>query len=95
MKKSDMKLMHPRDQIAMIIKKIYQSKLTTTSGGNISIKDESGDVWITPASIDKGTLKNTDIIHIKSDGKFEGKHKPSSEFPFHLAIYKCRPDIRQ
>ena len=90
----DIKLMHPRDQIAMIIRKIYQNKLTTTSGGNISIIDDSGDIWITPASIDKGTLKNTDIICIKKDGSFEGKHKPSSEYPFHLAIYKCRPDIK-
>ena len=93
MRKLDTKLMHPRDQIVMIIKKIYQSKLTTTSGGNISIKDDSGDVWITPASIDKGTLKNTDIVCIKKDGSRDGKHKPSSEYPFHLAIYKCRPDI--
>ena len=90
----DIKLMHPRDQIAMIIKRIYQSKLTTTSGGNISVIDDSGDVWITPSAIDKGTLKDSDIIRIKKDGTFEGKHKPSSEYPFHLAIYKCRPDIK-
>jgi L-fuculose-phosphate aldolase len=94
MKKLDTNLMHPRDQIALIIKKIYQSKLTTTSGGNISIRDDSGDVWITPASIDKGTLKNTDIVCIKKDGSFDGIHKPSSEYPFHMAIYKKRPDIK-
>jgi len=24
-------------------------EMTTTSGGNISVRDENGDVWITPA----------------------------------------------
>lgn len=94
MRKLDSKLIHPCDQIAMIIKKIYQSKLTTTSGGNISVINDSGDVWITPSAIDKGTLKSSDIICIKKDGTIVGKHKPSSEYPFHLAIYKHRPDIR-
>ena len=94
MKNIDTKLMHPRDQIIIIIKKIYQDGLTTTSGGNISIIDDSGDVWITPSAVDKGTLHNSDIIQIKKDGTFIGKHKPSSEYPFHLAIYKCRPDIK-
>ncbi len=33
-------LQHPRDQITEIIKRIYNAGLTTTSGGNISIKDD-------------------------------------------------------
>ena len=86
--------MHPRDQIAMIINKIYRSGLTTTSGGNISIIDDNGNVWVTPSAIDKGTLRASDIVCIQADGSIEGKHKPSSEYPFHLAIYKNRPDIK-
>lgn len=42
--------MHPRDQIIMIIDKIYKGGLTTTSGGNISIIDDNGDVWVTPSA---------------------------------------------
>jgi L-fuculose-phosphate aldolase len=86
--------MHPRDQITMIIDKIYRSGMTTTSGGNISIIDESGDVWVTPSAIDKGTLRPSDIICVRKNGTIEGRHKPSSEYPFHIAIYKCRPDIK-
>jgi L-fuculose-phosphate aldolase len=78
----------------MIIDKIYRSGMTTTSGGNISIIDESGDVWVTPSAIDKGTLRPSDIICVRKDGTIEGRHKPSSEYPFHIAIYKCRPDIK-
>jgi ribulose-5-phosphate 4-epimerase/fuculose-1-phosphate aldolase len=49
-------LLHPRDQITLIIARIYKRGLTTTSGGNISVIDENGDIWITPSAIDKGTL---------------------------------------
>jgi L-fuculose-phosphate aldolase len=94
MRKLNTKWMHPRDQIILIIDKIYRSGMTTTSGGNISIIDEDGDVWVTPSAIDKGTLRPTDIICVRKDGSIEGRHKPSSEYPFHIAIYKCRPEIK-
>jgi L-fuculose-phosphate aldolase len=94
MKKLDTELMHPRDQITMIIDKIYRSGLTTTSGGNVSIIDESGDIWVTPSAIDKGSLRASDIVVVRKDGTIEGRHKPSSEYPFHRAIYKIRPDIK-
>ncbi|MCY1719541.1 class II aldolase/adducin family protein [Prolixibacteraceae bacterium Z1-6] len=94
MRKLNTKWMHPRDQITMIIDKIYRSGLTTTSGGNISVIDDNGDVWVTPSAIDKGTLRASDIVCVRKDGTIEGKHKPSSEYPFHIAIYKCRPEIK-
>ena len=90
----DIELMHPRDQIVLIISRIYRYGMTTTSGGNISIIDNQGDIWITPSGVDKGTLVPEDINCIKTDGTIFGKHKPSSEYPFHRAIYKIRPDIK-
>jgi len=94
MKKLDTSLMHPRDQIKMIISKIYSSGLTTTSGGNVSVMDESGDIWVTPSAVDKGSLRASDIVVVRKDGTIEGRHKPSSEYPFHKAIYDRRPDIK-
>jgi L-fuculose-phosphate aldolase len=90
----DTLLMHPRDQITMIISRIYKRGMTTTSGGNISVIDENGDIWVTPSAVDKGSLRPSDIMCVKHDGTIIGKHKPSSEFPFHKAIYKMRPDIQ-
>jgi L-fuculose-phosphate aldolase len=87
-------LEHPRDQITTIISRIYKRGMTTTSGGNISIIDDDGNIWVTPSAIDKGSLRASDIICVKKDGTIEGKHKPSSEFPFHKAIYEARPDIK-
>ena len=86
--------LHPADQLVMIMQRIYERGMTTTSGGNLSILDENGDIWITPAGIDKGTLTRNDIICVKPDGTRIGIHTPSSELPFHISVYKRRPDIR-
>lgn len=93
MKKLNTTLQHPRDQITEIILRIYHARLTTTSGGNISIRDKEGNIWVTPSAIDKGTLQRKDIVCVRTDGTIQGHYKPSSEFPFHKAIYEARPDI--
>ncbi len=85
--------LHPADQLVMIMQRIYQGGMTTTSGGNLSIIDQNGDIWITPAGIDKGTLTRGDIICVKPDGTIVGQHRPSSELPFHQSVYRARPDI--
>jgi L-fuculose-phosphate aldolase len=87
-------LLPPREQIVTIMKRIYGYSMTTTSGGNLSLLDGNGDIWITPAGIDKGSLQPADIICVKPDGTIKGPHKPSSEYPFHRAIYEMRPDFR-
>ena len=40
----------------MIMGRVYGYDMTTTSGGNISVKDEDGVMWITPGGVDKGNL---------------------------------------
>lgn len=87
-------LLHPADQLVMIMERIYGYGMTTTSGGNLSIMDENGDIWITPGGIDKGSLTRNDIIQVKPDGKLIGNHKPSVELPFHAEIYRRRSDIK-
>ena len=87
-------MLHPADQLVMLMERIYSYGMTTTSGGNLSILDENGDIWITPGSVDKGSLTRNDIIQVKPDGTMIGIHKPSSEFPVHERIYRSRPDIK-
>ena len=38
-------LIHPRDEIMQTMDRIYRYRMTTTSGGNLSIRDEE-DIWI-------------------------------------------------
>lgn len=86
--------LHPRDEIASTIDTIYRFRMTTTSGGNLSIRTDAGDIWITPARVDKGQLTRDDIVRVQVDGSQVGRHRASSEFPFHQAIYQVAPDIQ-
>jgi L-fuculose-phosphate aldolase len=74
--------------------RIYHNGMTTLSGGNLSILDDDGSLWITPTDVDKGKLTPKDIICVQPDGAVVGPHRPSSEYPFHRAIYAQRPDLR-
>ena len=67
-------LLHPRVQLVTIMERIYGYGMTTTSGGNLSILDENGDLWITPAGVDKGALKPQDIICVHRDGTVSYTH---------------------
>ncbi len=86
--------LHPRDELVETMNRIYRYKMTTTSGGNLSILDPNGDIWITPSRVDKGRLQPSDIVCAHPDGTKTGLHPPSSEFPFHREIYRRRPDIK-
>lgn len=86
-------ILHPADRLVSAMARIYRYRMTTTSGGNLSIRDRDGSIWITPARVDKGALRREDIVRVRPDGTSEGRHKPSSEFPFHKRIYELRPDL--
>ncbi len=49
---------------------------------------------VTPARVDKGNLTRKDMVLVRDDGTVEGLHPASSEFPFHQAIYRARPDLQ-
>jgi len=84
---------HPADALATIMERIYTGGMTTTSGGNLSVRDSEGDIWITPAGIDKGALTANDMVRMRGGEKLGGLHRPSSELPFHMAVYEARPDV--
>ncbi|MFZ4681749.1 MAG: class II aldolase/adducin family protein [Terrimicrobiaceae bacterium] len=86
-------IIHPADCLVNAMARIYRYRMTTTSGGNLSIRDRDGSIWITPARVDKGALRREDIVRVRPDGTTEGRHKASSEFPFHKRIYELRPDL--
>ncbi|MCL1844232.1 MAG: class II aldolase/adducin family protein [Defluviitaleaceae bacterium] len=92
----DTQYTHPAYKLVQIMNRIYENGMTTTSGGNLSIADNEGNIWITPSSVDKGSLSPRDICCIKPDGTPVGRnlYKPSIEWPIHAGIYKRRPDLK-
>lgn len=85
---------HPRNILVATLTRLYNYGMTTTSGGNLSIKDDDGNIWITPGGIDKGTLRPEDIVMVKPNGDIVGRHRPSCELPFHRSVYTLRKDVK-
>ncbi|MCX6258188.1 MAG: class II aldolase/adducin family protein [Bacteroidia bacterium] len=61
----------PAVQLSEIMTRIYNGMMTTPTGGNISIRDEEGNLWVTPTQIDKGRLTPADMVKIYPDGRTE------------------------
>lgn len=79
---------------AYFMRRLYEKGLTTTSGGNISMRLADGTVIITPSASDKGTMSGSEIGRMDMDGKIIGKKfKPTIESRMHLQIYKNRRDV--
>src|SRR5579864_1215125 len=90
---STLSYQHPRDEILQAMERIYRYRMTTTSGGNLSIREANGDVWITPARVDKGALRRDDIVCVRQVGELLGARRPSSELPIHQQIRQRRPEL--
>ncbi|MFR7474154.1 MAG: class II aldolase/adducin family protein [Christensenellales bacterium] len=67
---------HPAEQLAQAMRRIYAKGYTTTSGGNLSLRDKDGSLWITPTAVDKGTLSE-DILHVLCDGTVRRTRYPA------------------
>lgn len=85
---------YPEEALVRTLRRIYRARMTTTSGGNLSLRDHAGSIWITPSAEDKGRIEAADVVRVEADGTLVGRHAPSSELPFHRAVYDARPDVR-
>ena len=69
--------------------------LVTFTWGNVSAIDrESGLVVIKPSGVEYDDMSADDMVVVDLDGKVvEGRYKPSSDTPTHVALYKAFPEI--
>ena len=83
-----------KNEIAYFMRRLYEQRLTTTSGGNISIKHD-GRILITPSALDKGRITPEQISEMDMNGNPVGASslKLSIESRMHLEIYRARPDV--
>ena len=84
-----------RQSIIEIGKRMIDARLTTGTGGNLSIfnRDENL-IAIKPSGVPYQTMRPEDVVILDPAGeRVDGHLKPSSETKFHLAIYQARPDI--
>jgi len=76
-------------------KRAYMRSYAAAYDGNISARINQKSILITPAGINKGFMKEGDLVVIDMNGTvLSGKKKPSSEFRLHLQIYKERSEVQ-
>ncbi len=65
-----------------------------SKSGNVSARTEAGFL-ITPSGLPYAQTTPADLIELSLDGAvLSGARKPSSEWPFHAAIYRARPEAQ-
>ena len=65
-----------------------------SKSGNVSARTEAGFL-ITPSGLPYAQTTPEDLIELSLDGMvLSGARKPSSEWPFHAAIYRARPEAQ-
>lgn len=83
-----------RIRVAETMRRLYDRRLTTVSGGNVSMRNTEGYVFITASQSDKSCIDMRKVIVLSPDGEnLTPKLKPSMETQMHLNIYKSRPDV--
>ena len=84
-----------KQAVADCMNRLYAQGLTTTSGGNISLRISKTLILLTPSATDKGNMKADQIAEIGLDGtNHTPQLKPSIETSMHLEIYKRHPHIQ-
>ena len=69
--------------------------LSPGRSGNVSARAPAGGMLITPTGLAYGEQTPADIVHVAADGSVApGQRTPSSEWAFHLAAYRARPDAK-
>ena len=91
----DGKYTEERKAVARFMRRLYRQGLTSTSGGNISLRISDDIVVITPSATDKGRMKWKEVGLMDISGKnLTPELKPSIESEMHLSIYRKKKEIR-
>lgn len=85
-----------RGQVLKTALEISNSGMVIGTWGNVSARSKDVDGFvITPSGMDYLSLTEDDMVIVDYQGQvLEGRYRPSSETPMHLAIYLARPDVR-
>ena len=84
-----------RDEVFEANLALVEQGLVVLTWGNVSGLDrEKGLVVIKPSGVAYADLKPSDLVVVDLDGKtVDGKLRPSSDTPTHLALYREWPEV--
>ena len=83
-----------RDDVVTVCRLMHERGLIAASDGNVSVRLGRDRVLVTPSGVHKGLITSADLVVIDMQGRtLEGRGRPTSETPLHLAVYEVRPDV--
>ncbi len=92
---TSLKYKSERKEVASFMRRLYRKGLTTTSGGNLSLRITDDIIAITPSATDKGRMRWKEVGLMTIKGKnLTPCLKPSIESAMHLSIYKSKSDTK-
>jgi L-fuculose-phosphate aldolase len=81
-----------REQLVAALRRLDAHGLNRGSTGNLSHRWSAG-MLITPTGMGADDIGADDLVWVGDDGSVRGAWQPSSEWPFHDAVYRARPDL--
>jgi len=83
-----------RQDLAACMRRLYRQGLTTTSGGNLSLRAADGALLLTPSKLDKGRLRPEQVLILNPAGENLTPHlEPSIEAGMHGSVYAACPRV--
>lgn len=84
-----------RRAVVAAIAELDRLGLNRGSTGNLSTRAAGGGFFITPTGMPPEEITPEALVHLADDGQvIAGAWAPSSEWPFHRAIYAARRDLQ-
>jgi len=81
--------------IVRVARLLLPRGLAVGTSGNVGARLPDGRIAITPSTMDYDQMTADDIVIVEADGSpSEGRHRPSSELPLHLAVFGARPAVK-
>lgn len=86
-----------RQSLTTALRRLDALGLNRGSTGNLShrlVVDGRDGMLITPTGMGADEMQPADLVWLGADGSQHGAWQPSSEWPFHHAIYASRPELQ-
>jgi len=88
-----------REEIVRVCRLLYEHGWVPATDGNVSARLGPDRILVTPSGLGKGFLAPEDLVIVDLDGHPQAsplyganRHRPTSELPIHLEVYRRRPD---
>lgn len=81
-----------RHDLIKTARTLNQKGLNNGTAGNVSVRSGLGYL-ITPSGVPAEELAPADLVHLDFSGTITGNRAPSSEWRFHDALLRARPDL--